>query len=132
MRLLRRNTTTFEYRANLGEQEILLNGMHTGNYGITYADPVRYRGNISAPSGFATDNLFGVNTQYTHVLVMDKPDVDIMEDGLIDWKGAVYEVKAVRPSINQVSIALKKRTANNAPVTGATGTTGATGATGGE
>ena len=127
MRLLRRNTTTFEYRANLGEQEVLLNGMHTGNYGITYADPVRYRGNISAPSGFATDNLFGVNTKYTHVLVMDKPDVDITEDGLIDWKGAVYEVKAVRPSINSVSIALKKRTANNAPVTGATGATGATG-----
>ena len=114
MRLQRRNTTAFEYRANLGEQETLVDGMHTGDYGITYAAPVRYRGNISAPSGFATDNLFGVNTKYTHVLLLDNPNADIQEDGLIDWKGATYEIKAVRPSINVLAVALKKRTANNA------------------
>lgn len=114
MRLLRRNTTPFQYRAYLGEQEVLRNGHHTGNYEPTYAAAVTYRGNISAPSGFATDNLFGVNTQYTHVLLLDKPDADISEDGLIDWNGAVYEVKAVRPSLNVLAVALKKRTVNNA------------------
>lgn len=130
MRLQKRNTTTFEYRANLGKQETLLNGMHTGNMSITYGTPVQYRGNISAPSGFATDNLFGVNTPYTHILLMDDPNANIAEDGLIDWKGGVYEVKAVRPSLNVLAVALKKMTANNAPVTGVTGATGATGATG--
>lgn len=115
MKLLRRNTTQFQYRALTGEEEILKNGLHTGNMKPIYAESVTYRGNISAPSGFATDNLFGVNTQYTHVLVMDKPDTDISEDGLIDWKGDVYEVKAVRPSLNVLSVALKKRTVNNAP-----------------
>ena len=110
MKLLRRNTTTFEYRAYVGEQEILLDGMHTGNYGPVYAAPVQYRGNISAPSGFATDNLFGVNTKYTHVLLMDNPCADISEEGLIDWKGSVYDVKAVRPSINVLAVAIKKRT----------------------
>lgn len=114
MRLLRRNTTTFQYRALTGEEEVLKDGMHTGNMKPTYGEPVTYRGNISAPSGFATDNLFGVNTQYTHVLLLDKPDADISEDGMIDWRGAVYEVKAVRPSINVLAVALKKRTVNNA------------------
>lgn len=118
MKLLRRNTTQFQYRALTGEEETLKNGLHTGNMKPIYADPVTYRGNISAPSGFATDNLFGVNTQYTHVLVMDKPDADISEDGLIDWKDDVYEVKAVRPSLNVLSVALKKRTANNAGALG--------------
>lgn len=114
MKLLKRNTTVFSYRKFLGEQEVLKNGHHTGNYEPTYDDPVQYRGNISAPSGFATDQLFGINTKYTHVLLMDKPDADIEETGLIDWKGAVYEIKAVRPSLNVLAVALKKRTVNNA------------------
>jgi len=118
MRLLRRNTTTFQYRAYLGEQEILKDGRHTGNYEVAYAEPVTYRGNISAPSGFATDNLFGVNTPYTHVLLLDNPDADIQEDGLIDWKGATYEIKAVRPSLNVLAVALRKQTGSSTDQTG--------------
>jgi len=114
MRCLRRNTSVFLYRAYLGKEEKLKDGRHTGIQEAKYDEPVRYRGNISAPSGFATDNLFGVNTQYTHVLVIDNPDANIAEDGLIEWKGSVYEVKAVRPSINVLSVALKKRTENAA------------------
>ncbi len=114
MRNLRRNETVFEYRAYLGEEETLNGEMHTGNYHAVYADPVQYRGNIDPPSGFATDNLFGVNTQYTHVLLMDNPNADITEEGLIYWKGAAYEIKAVRPSLNVLAIALKKRTQNHA------------------
>ena len=126
MRLLRRNTTGFMYRALTGETETLQDGMHTGNYEPTYGDPVQYRGNISAPSGFATDNLFGVNTQYTHVLVMDytevqideygkirwngDPEVEINEYGKIRWNGDLYDIRAIRPSLNSVSIALRKQT----------------------
>ena len=119
MRLLRRNTSVFSYRAFAGEQEVLKDGRHTGNTKPLYAEPVQYRGNISAPSGFATDNLFGVNTKYTHVLLMDNPNADIKEDGLIDWNGSSYEIKAVRPSINVLAIALKKKTANYAETTDA-------------
>ena len=115
MRLLRRNTTVFDYRAYTGEEEVLNGTLHTGIFAPAYAAPVQFRGNISVPSGFATDNLFGVNTQYTHVLVMDDPEADIKEDGLIDWKGATYEIKAVRPSLNVLSVALKKLTVNHAP-----------------
>lgn len=112
MRLMKRNTTVFEYQANLGEQEVLENGLHTGHQEVVYDAPVRYRGNISVPSGEATDNLFGINTNYTHVLLMDNPDADIREDGLITWKGVQYDVKAVRQSLNVLAVALRKRTQN--------------------
>lgn len=114
MKCQRRNTSLFLYKAYLGKQERLIDGRHTGMPEAQYGEPVQYRGNISVPTGFATANLFGIDTQYTHILVMDNPDADIAEDGLIEWKGNVYEVKAVRPSINVLSVALKKRTKNAA------------------
>ena len=113
MKLLRRNTTVFQYYKRTGEQEITVDGMHTGNYGVTYADPVEYRGMISVPAGLATDNLFGINTQYTHTLLMDDPEADIAEDGIVGWKGDEYDVKAVRKSMNVLNAALKKRTAKH-------------------
>ncbi len=91
-----------------------MNGLHTGNQRPVYGDPVQYLGNISAPSGIVTDNLFGVNTPYTHVLLMGDTEADIKEEGLITWKDCDYDVMAVRPSPNVLAIALKKRTANRA------------------
>lgn len=114
MRLLRRNTTVFQYRAYAGKQETIINGRHTGNGKPIYADPVTYRGNISSPTGFATDKLFGIDIQYSHVLLLDNPNADISEDGLILWNGAEYEIKAVRPSLNVLAVALKKRPVNHA------------------
>lgn len=115
MRLLRRNTVAFEYWRLTGKEDRLVNGLHTGNIKPVYDDPVRYRGHISAPSGFATDNLFGVNTQYTHVLLTDRPDADIQEDGIVTWKDNVYAVKAVRPTMNVLAVALQRLTKNHAP-----------------
>ena len=116
MRTQRRNTVRFQYKANTGEEtEVTRSDMHTGEYEPVYADPVEYRGNISAPSGVAQANLFGLNTPYTHVLVMDDPKAQIKEDGLVVWNGDEYEVKAVRPSLNVLSVALRKRTKNYAP-----------------
>lgn len=113
MRLQKRNTTVFDYRAYLGEREIIRNGLHSGNSESVYDSPVQKHGSISSPSGFATNQLFGIDTKYTHVLLMDWVDPDIVENGLIDWKGAVYEITAVRPSLNVLAVALKKRTVNN-------------------
>lgn len=119
MRLLRRNTTVFEYLPNTGTGDDLdENGMHTGNYEYTYGDPVEYRGNISTPSGAAVNTFYGLEALYTHTLVMDDLDVDIHEGGIIRWKGHNYDVVAVRPSLNVVSIALRKQTVNHAEVTG--------------
>jgi len=113
MRILRRNATTFEYRPLARKEEKLINGLHTGVMNPVYGDPVIYYGHISAPSGFATDNLFGVNTQYTHVLLMSDMNADIREDGIITWKEQDYDVQAVRPTLNVLAIALKKRTVNH-------------------
>ena len=113
MKLLRRNLTPFEYRARTGMEEQLVDGLHTGVYTTAYASPVLYYGNISVPSGYTQNGLFGINTDYTHVLVMENTGmVDIREDGLIDWKGDTYEIQAVRPSMNYISVALKIQTAD--------------------
>lgn len=114
MKLLRRNTTKFVYYPNVGETSDVVNGIHTGEFKPIYGNPVYYRGNISAPVGNATDNLFGINLHYTHVLLMDDVKADIKEDGLIEWKNDMYEIKAVSPTINVLAIALKKQTKNHA------------------
>lgn len=113
MRLLKRNETEFTYTGYEGKTEILKDGKHTGKFTVSYAEPVTYTGNISVPSGQDLQQLFGIETRYTHVLLMDNPDADINESGLIQWKGSVYEIKAVRPSLNVLAVALRKRIAGD-------------------
>lgn len=107
MKLLRRNTSEFQYLAYAGKQEMLDNGRHTGRFEIAYSDPVPYRGTVDLPSGNVSRELFGLDLDYTHVVVMDDPDADIHEAGRILWKGKLFEIMAVRPSLNALSIAMK-------------------------
>lgn len=118
MRILKRNSATFEYRPYAGKERQMKDGKQTFNYVPVYGDPVQYSGNISVPSGLATDNLFGVNTPYTHVLLMGDTKADIKEEGLITWKGCDYDITAVRPSLNVLAVALRKRTVNHAETEG--------------
>lgn len=118
MRLQRRNTVKFGYRAQTGEKETMRDGMHTGEMKPVYGEPVEYRGNISPPSGYAAAQFYGMDANYTHVLLLDDPDAPIEESGLIEWKGDTYEIKAVRPSLNVLAVALKKQTKNHATQTG--------------
>lgn len=111
MKLLKRNLTEFEYMAYLGKQEIMIDGKHTGRYEVQYADPIVRRGMIDVPTGYVQNQLFGINNDYSHVLLLDDPDADIKEAGRIRWKNALYEIKAVRQSLNVLSVALKKLTA---------------------
>lgn len=110
MRVLRRNTQPFTYRKRTGQEEVIADGLHTGNWVPAYAEGVTYRGNISIPSGFAANEYFGINTRYTHVLMMDDPDADIAEDGLIEWRGDEYLIKAVRRSLNVLTAAIEQVT----------------------
>lgn len=115
MRLLRRNTTKFLYLANTGvDSDLNADGEHTGEYRHVYAEPEEYRGNISAPNGQTSQQFYGLEGRYTHTLVMDRPDVDIREGGIIQWKGGTYDILAVQPSLNFTSIALRKQTENHA------------------
>lgn len=52
MRLLRRNTTKFEYLPYTGlETDLNEDGEHTGDFRPELGEPKEYRGNISTPSG---------------------------------------------------------------------------------
>lgn len=115
MRLLKRNTTEFEYLPYTGTvTDLNEDNEHTGDYSSEtenhYGTPVVYRGNISTPSGHSNMTFYGEDIRYTHTLVMDNPNVDIKEYGRVRWKGHLYDVQAVRPSINSVSIALRRCT----------------------
>lgn len=114
MKLLKRNTTTFTYTPYEGKTEVLKDGKHTGKFTASYGSEITYTGSISVPTGQDTQQWFGIDTKYTHILLMDNPDIDIREDGLIQWKGNVYEIKAVRPSLNVLAVALKKQTVGDA------------------
>lgn len=114
MKLLIRNRTEFEYYAYSGlESDEDENGLHTGVWHPVYDEPVTYKGNISAPSGSAVQAFDGLEVRYTHVLLMDNPNADISEAGYIVWKGKEYDVTAVRPSLNVLSVALRMRTENH-------------------
>lgn len=111
MKLLLRNTTEFEYLPYGGvETDLNDDGEHTGEFHPAYGDPVTYRGNISSPSGQTQQTFYGEDIRYTHTLVMDNPKAEITEHGIVRWQGHSYEVTAVRPSINVLSVALKRMT----------------------
>ena len=142
MKLLRRNTTEFEYLPHSGmESDLNSDGEHTGEFHPVFGEAVTYRGNISAPSGQTKQQFYGEDVRYSHTLVMDRPDVPITELGKIRWKGELYAIAAVRPSLNVLNIALRKETTltededpegpeGETGMTGATGETGETGVTG--
>ena len=110
MRLLKRNTTEFEYLAQTGTStDVNDDGEHTGEFHPVYADPVTYRGNISSPSGHTAQQFYGEEVRYTHTLVMDKPDIPIKETGVIRWKNELYDITAVRSSLNVLNVALRKK-----------------------
>lgn len=109
MRQLRRNTTEFEYFPHGGVlSDLNDDGEHTGEMLPDYGEAVTYRGSISSPSGHTVHQFYGEDVRYTHTLVMDRADVPIDEHGLIRWKGHMYEITAVRPSLNFFSAALKR------------------------
>lgn len=116
MKLLKRNLTSFDYRACLGEVEVLETEgsgqdavqRHTGRFEVRYADPVAMTGSISYARGFVANQWFGIDDRYTHTLLIGTPDANIAEDGLIDWKGDTYEIRAVRATLNVTAVAMRK------------------------
>ena len=111
MKLLRRNLTEFEYVPYEGESDIdPETGWHTGDPKPQYGEPVQLEGNISIPSLLVNPTFYGEDIKYTHTLVMEPPDTEIEEYGLILWKGDTYSIRAVRPSLNFLALALRKQT----------------------
>ena len=132
MRCLARNKSTFFYALHDGQTEIRDEyGNATGQYSVSYTDPVKMCGNVSAAQGEIESRQFGESETYDKVIVLDNPSTPIDEysilwvdsrpelsgDGhlVLNERGEVktphdYIVKKVARSLNSVSIAVSKVT----------------------
>ena len=122
MRCMVRNKTTFYYAPYIGETEIVdEDGNRTGEFSLTYGNPMRMSGNVSAAQGEMQNRQFGESESYDKVIVLDdrKAPIDehsilwvdtlphLNEDGSTDTPHD-YIVRRVARSINDVSIAIGK------------------------
>ena len=96
-------------------------GNLTGEYDITYDNPVEIKANVSAARGEATTRQFGDDEGYDRVIVLDDPKFPITTTSIL-WIDTLpeiaedgstktphdYIVKQVATSLNSVSIAVSK------------------------
>lgn len=130
MRCMVRNKSYFYYALYDGQTELKDEYDNvTGQYQISYANPVKTLGNVSAAQGEIQSRQFGDSETYDKVIVLDNPSTpideysilwvdtvpELTEDGhlALDEKGEVktphdYIVKKVARSLNGVSIAISK------------------------
>ena len=122
MRTLARNKIRIFY-ANYRSKTQLKDeyGNLTGEYEISYTNPIAVCANVSAARGEATTRQFGDDESYDRVIVLDDPRLpiavtsilwidtppEIAEDGSTNTPHD-YIVKQVATSINSVSIAVSK------------------------
>lgn len=106
--------TTFEYLPYDGtETDLNEDGEHTGEFHPAYGDPIPFRGTITDPSGRVNQTFYGQDIRYTHTLILDNPKAEIREGGIIRWNGYLYDIQAVRPSLNFMTIALRRQTTDD-------------------
>ena len=114
MQRLTRNLKTLAYLPYTGvTSDLTDNNEHTGEFHRVYGDPVIIKGNISSPSGRISEMFYGQDVRYTHTLVLDGTDTGVTEDGLIRWNGELYDIQAIRPTLNATSVALRKQTTDH-------------------
>jgi len=118
MRALERNKQTIYYANYTGRSTITdSNGLKTGEYELTYSNPVKAKVNVSASRGQAEIDLFGTDLNYTNTIVTDK-DLGIDENSIIwvgkeAYQGSVitphnYIVASVAKSLNFFVYAIRK------------------------
>ena len=121
MRCMARNKTTFYYALYTGQTEIIDEyGNATGQYSVTYSDPIMALGNVSAAQGEIQTRQFGESENYDKAIVLDEIDTPIDEHSIlwVDTPPSIdggstktphdYVVKKVARSLNSVSIAISK------------------------
>ena len=96
-------------------------GNLTGEYYLSYDNPVVIKANVSAARGESTTRQFGDDVSYDRIIVLDDPAFPIAETSIL-WIDTLpeiaedgstttphdYIVKQVAPSLNSVSIAVSK------------------------
>ena len=116
MRTLHRNKQEFYYANYAGRTETVDEwGNYTGEYKITYSEPKRARGNISASRGASEADQFGVSVNYNKTLVPEE-DLGLTETSIL-WIDTVpensetpydYVIVEIAKSINGISYAIRK------------------------
>ena len=122
MRCLTRNKTPFYYAPYIDETEIIDEyGDRTGEYELTYGNPVGVLGNVSAAQGNMQSRQFGESEMYDKVIVLDDRNTLIDEYSIL-WVDTLphlnddgstdtphdYIVRKVARSLNSVAIAISK------------------------
>ncbi len=122
MRALVRNKVLIHY-ANYRDKTPIKDeyGNLTGEYEISYENPIAVKANVSAARGEATTRQFGDDVNYDRVILIDDPKFPIKESSIlwietpptIQTDGSTkdphdYIVKQVATSLNSVSIAVSK------------------------
>ena len=122
MRTLNRNKIRIFY-ANYRDKVPLKdkNGNQTGEYRVSYDNPIAIMANVSAARGEATTRQFGDDESYDRIIVLDDPRIPIATTSIlwIDTQPEIaedgstktphdYIVKQVATSLNSVSIAVSK------------------------
>jgi hypothetical protein len=122
MRALVRNKILIHY-ANYRDKTPIKDeyGNLTGEYEVSYENPIAVKANVSAARGEATTRQFGDDVSYDRVILIDDPKFPINESSIlwIDTPPKIqddgstkdphdYIVKQVATSLNSVSIAVSK------------------------
>ena len=120
MRVMERNKVTFYYMLYLGKRAVLDEEENeTGEYVVTYSNPVEMKANISPATGQSSVEQFGNLENYDKVVVTDDLSCPIDENTVLfidkppsyDGEGNPlfdYTVKRVAKSLNSISIAVSK------------------------
>lgn len=88
--------------ATTGELEEALDGdgLRTGEYVPTYAEPVGMRLNVNPPQGFSNGAPYGTSTDYDLIIAMDRDEADDLgvEAGWRVWLDEEPEMVGGRPT----------------------------------
>ena len=115
MKALARNKQTIYYALYKEKAKVYdSDGLFTGDHKATYDTPVKTAMNVSPARGAAAVEMFGVNTNYSRVLVTDDLTCPIAETSVL-WIGIApnqtasnfnYRVVRVARSLNSISYAV--------------------------
>lgn len=118
MKALARNKQAIHYALYLGKTEILDDdGYFTGEYVNSYAEPVELKINVSPARGTSDIEMFGIEMQYSKVMVTSDMSCPINEYSKL-WIGVPitspynYVVERVARGLNSISYAIKEVSAS--------------------
>lgn len=116
MRTLRRNKIKVWYVLYQGETEITDSlGNYTGEWEKTYSEPILLMANVAPATGATSIEAFGVDSDYTHVMVVEGTDCPLDEESQV-WIGddptnatdGFFKIVRVAKSLNHIRYALKE------------------------